>query len=132
MRLLTAFMLLTVGFCSAATFDFSYLTFQNTDGTKLSVPVDGLEITYNDGQLTFVVDGKTTSLEVSDLNKMFFTNEPAGINGILANEDGQVDIYTLTGIAMGHYTTIDEARSVLPRGIYVAKSKNQNSKIVVL
>ncbi|MCR4582346.1 MAG: Ig-like domain-containing protein [Prevotella sp.] len=56
--------------------------------------------------------------------------EDTGINAVGANE-GSVEVYSLTGIQMGTFSSAQEARSSLPKGYYVFVEGNRKYKVFV-
>lgn len=120
-----------IGTLSAHADDYTYpyLVFETTDGTKTSVAVDGITFTIADGQL--VAGGQTFSL--ADLSKMYFSTTTTGITNVndSDNVNGEVSIYTLSGISLGKFQNVDAAKTALNKGIYVVKSANTTYKIAV-
>jgi hypothetical protein len=64
------FMAMLVGVLAAQAEEYTYLTFEMMDGTKASVPVEGL--TLNISGTTLTAGSQTFNL--SDLSKMYFSN----------------------------------------------------------
>ena len=114
--LLIAFVLGIVMTCKAQ--NFEYLTFEQTDGTCLSLPVSGLTLTFSDGNL---VSSDGTTIPLSSLSKMFFT-ETSGITLVptLQPEDA-VSAYTAAGSLVGQFGNTQEAIRLLPKGLYIFK-----------
>lgn len=101
---------------------FAYLTFEMTDGTKASVATSSLTLTISGNTLTA---GSQTFI-LSNLSKMYFTNtdEATGIEEIsIATLDESAEIYDL----MGHKVPKEQ----MQKGVYIIKTKNRTSKIVV-
>ena len=73
---------------------YAYLTFETTDGVRVSVPVSSLTLTVSGTTLT----AGSQSFTLSNLSKMYFSNddETTGIESItLDNLDEATDIYDL-------------------------------------
>ena len=64
------FLAMLVGVLAAQAEEYTYLTFEMMDGTKASVPVEGL--TLNISGTTLTAGSQTFNL--SDLSKMYFSN----------------------------------------------------------
>ena len=64
------FLAMLVGVLAAQAEEYTYLTFETTDGTKASVPVEGL--TLNISGTTLTAGSQTFNL--SDLSQMYFSN----------------------------------------------------------
>lgn len=89
-------------------YDYPYLTFGTTDGTTKSLSVESLLINFENGQLLATnIDGDEI-LTLSDLTKMYFSNDATALVGDV-NMDGLVNItdvvclvnYLLTGDETG-------------------------------
>lgn len=120
-KLLLLIMFMT-GTLSAQADGYTYLTFETTDGAKVSVEVSSLSITISGTTLT----AGSQQFTLSNLSKMYFSslNETTGIESItITTLDDDVEIYDLNG----HKVTKDQ----LKKGVYVVKSKSGNHKIAV-
>ena len=103
---------------------YTYLTFETTDGAKISVSVSSLPVTINLDNSTLAVGNETFAL--ADLSKMYFStqSETTGIQEInSATTDEAADIYDL----QGHKVTKAQMR----HGIYVIKTKQGTRKVSV-
>ena len=103
---------------------YPYLTFELTDGTKVSVSVSSLTLTVNG---TTLKAGSQT-FTISNLSKMYFssTDETSGataIDELTADDFEGKEIYDLNGHKL-------DSDAQLPRGVYIVKSKNKTCKIV--
>ena len=104
--------------------NYTYLTFETTDGAKVSVSVSSLPVTINLDNSTLVIGNET--FELADLSKMYFStqSETTGIQEISsATIDEAADIYDL----QGHKVTKEQMR----KGIYMVKTKNKTYKMIV-
>ena len=118
-------MLLTmlVGTLTAQAEDYTYLTFETTDGAKVSVSVAS-DVTLTISGTTLTVGSQSFTL--TNLSKMYFSNtdETTGIEEITsATLDEATDIYDL----QGHKVTKDQMR----RGVYIVKTNSRTYKMVV-
>lgn len=101
---------------------FTYLTFEMTDGSKTSVNISSLTLTFNGNVLT----AGSQTFVLSNLSKMYFstTDETTGIEEIGAVLlDEATEIYDL----QGHKIPKQQIR----KGVYIIKTKNKTCKIVV-
>ena len=115
-------MLLT-GTLTAQAADYAYLTFETTDGAKVSVEASSLTVTISGTTLT----AGSQSFTLSNLSKMYFStsDETTGIKTLTASEWNEVaDIYDL----QGRKVSKDQMRS---GQVYVVKTKNDAHKIAV-
>lgn len=111
--------------------DYQYLTFQKTDGTSLSVTAEGLKITFADGNLVATQGGETTTIALTDLNKMYFSSEKTAIKTIDNDQTvtGSAEVYDLQGRRINGQWSADNVS--LPRGIYIVKQGNRSQKVIV-
>ena len=116
------FLTILVGTLTVQAEDYTYLTFETTDGAKASVAVADLTLTISGTTLT----AGTQSFTLSNLSKMYFSNtdETTGIEAITsATLDEATDIYDL----QGHKVT----KAQMQKGVYIVKTKNRTYKIVM-
>jgi hypothetical protein len=123
--------LMMVGTLPTMAESYPYLTFELTDGTKVSVSVSSLTLTVNG---TTLKAGSQT-FTISNLSKMYFssTDETSGataIDELTADDFEGKEIYDLNGHKIELQITNYELPK-LPRGVYIVKSKNKTCKIVV-
>ena len=107
--------------------NFTYLTFEMTDGAKVSVPVSSLTITISGTTLT----AGSKEFTLSNLKKMYFSNtdQTTGIEEITNDAlDEATEIYDLNGRKMGNGEWLD---GKLPKGVYIVKTKNKTFKMLV-
>ena len=125
--LLTLFLLISlVG--SARAYDYSYLTFETTDGNSVAINVEGLTLSISNCCLVAVdTDGSDYTFAFSNLSKMYFSTSDETTTGIeeITNAalDEATDIYDL----QGHKVTKEQMR----KGVYIVKTKNRTYKMVV-
>ena len=113
-----------VGALTAQAGDYTYLTFETTDGAKTSVDVSSLPVTINLDNSTLTIGNQTFAL--ADLSKMYFStqSESTGIEEISsATIDDDAVIYDLYGRKM--------TKAQMRRGIYVMKTKLGTRKVNV-
>ncbi len=108
---------------SAQAGDYSYLTFETTDGAKVSISVTSLSIAVSGTALT----AGTQTFELANLSKMYFStsNETSGISSVRLNENEQDALYY---DLQGRKVSRDQMRS---GQVYIVKTQNGTSKITV-
>lgn len=111
--------------------DFTYLTVEKNDGTTTTMTANGLTITFSNGQLIANNGTENWSLPLSGLKKMYFSNTDAISHPLSDTGDSEVTVYSTSGIVMGKYQSIGEAKSQLKKGVYVIKSGSETLKITV-
>ena len=123
MKKLVVFLLMMMVTLAVHAADYTYLTFETTDGAKASVSVENLTLTISGTTLT----AGSQSFTLSNLSKMYFStsDETTTVIEEITNAalDEATDIYDL----QGHKVTKEQMRN----GVYIVKSKNRTYKMVV-
>jgi hypothetical protein len=125
MKKIILFLTMLVGAMAAQAGDYAYLTFETTDGAKVSVSVaSDVTLTISGTTLT----AGTQSFTLANLSKMYFTTSDetstTGISEVMKTDlDEATEIYDL----QGHKVTKDQMR----RGVYVIKTKQGTFKLNV-
>lgn len=107
--------------------DYKYLAIETSDGTVRTVSVEQLKVTFSDGCLVASSADGQTHVTLTDLKKMYFTNDAAtAIGTITADEatsliaDGAV--YNLQGMRISN-------PSAMPKGTYIIVKNGQPKKV---
>lgn len=125
MRKFTFLCLFFIGmFTAYAENNYSYLTFETTDGAKFSVQASSLSLSVKGNVLTV----GEYEFVVSNLTKMYFSavNETTTtkVDAVAdAAFDEAVEIYNLKGEKVG--------KKELSKGVFIVKKRNGTNKIVV-
>ena len=124
MKKILATILMMVGIMTASAADYPYLTFETTDGEKISVSVSSLTMTISGTTLT--VGSQTFTL--TNLNKMYFSttdeSTTTGINEIKnVSLDECTEIYDMNGMKV--------TRQQMTKGIYIVKTNKGTHKIIM-
>jgi len=124
MKKFLATFLLSVSIMTTMAADYSYLTFETTDGAKVSVSVSSLNITISGTTLT----AGSQSFTLSNLSKMYFSSSDettsTGISQLSMDSlDDSVAIYDL----QGKQVTKEQMR----KGAYIIKTNQRTYKILV-
>ena len=113
-----------VGVLTAQAEDYTYLTFETSDGAKTSVDISSLPVTINLDNSTLTIGDKTFALP--NLSKMYFSkqSETTGIQEVsVITLDEAIDIYDMHGRKVN--------KEQMRRGIYVMKTKQGTRKVSV-
>ena len=125
MKKIILLLTILVGTLTAQAGDYTYLTFESTDGAKVSVDVSSLPVTINLDNSTLTIGNQTFVL--ADLSKMYFSTSDETTTGIKeitsATLDEATDIYDL----QGHKVTKEQMK----KGVYIVKTNNRTYKMVV-
>lgn len=101
----------------------AYVTFETTDGAKVSVELSSLKLTFSGTTLTI----GTESYPISNLKKIYFSasdeSSPTGIEAVTkAALNESVGIYDLQGRKV--------TESQMTHGIYIVKTKDKTYKMI--
>ena len=142
MKTLFATLALALSATSLSAQNYDYLVFQNNDNTAKSISVDGLKITFENGNAVATVNGKSETFALDNLKKLYFSEkEITGIKQIVSADDqirvnvenGKLQIVAPEGSKVAVYS-IDGRRvngEYLPQGTYVVRVNDQSFKILV-
>ena len=124
MKKIILFLTMLVGGLTAQAEDYTYLTFETTDGAKASVSVAS-DVTLSISGTTLTAG--TQQFTLSNLSKMYFSTSDETTTGIeeitRATLDEATDIYDL----QGHKVSKEQMK----KGVYVVKTKNRTYKMIV-
>lgn len=113
--------------CNAASYD--YLILENTDGTSTTLNVQGLSITFANGNL-IANDG--TTIVLSGLARMYFSETSGIATQQVTLPEGRVEVYTIAGNHVATFENAADVRRQLTKGIYVIRpAKGSTTKIVI-
>ena len=121
-RLLFILMMMT-GTLAMQAGDYSYLTFETTDGNKVSVSTESLTLTVSGTTLT----AGNQSFTLVNLSKMYFSTSDESTTGIsetmTADLNEVTDIYDLKGNKV--------SKSQMQKGVYIVKTNKGTFKMTV-
>lgn len=110
--------------------DFPWLSFKMKDASEITVAADNLVMNYSDGNLLLTSGSVNETLSVANIASMSFTNQPAGVEEVIATLSEPASYYTLGGVNVGEFASADDARRALPSGVYIAKSATKSFKVI--
>ena len=123
-KALLLFLMAMMGTMGMKAADYSYLTFELTDGTKASVSVSSdVAMTFSGSTLT--IGSETFTL--TNLSKMYFSTSDETTTGISALESADSNEIEAIYNLQGHKVSRDQ----MQRGVYIVKTKKGTSKITV-
>lgn len=121
-RLLFILMMMTGGLAMQAA-DYPYLTFETTDGNKVSVSTESLTLTVSGTTLT----AGNQSFTLVNLSRMYFSTSDESTTGIsetvTADLNEVTDIYDLKGNKV--------SKSQMQKGVYIVKTNKGTFKMTV-
>lgn len=120
--LLTAILVISCATIKAE--DYKFFTIEKTDGTSQTMTAVGLTINYTDGYLVAQSGNETTKILLSDLKRMYFTNEAAAISDITDEKASNNETYDMQGRRITD-------KPLMNRGIYIIKKDGKTQKVFV-
>ena len=129
-------LLLSISFSLAAILsvcagDYDYLVFVKTGSPAQAVTALGATITFADGNMQVVSNGETTTIPLSEMSEMYFSST-SGISDLrAASDDNMVGVYSASGQHVATFQSLDDAKSQLPRGMYIVRQNGEIRKIAV-
>ena len=120
--LLTA--MLVISFATIKAEDYKFSTIEKTYGTSQTMTAVGLTINYTDGYLVAQNGNETTKILLSDLKRMYFTNEAAAISDITDEKASNNETYDMQGRRITD-------KPLMNRGIYIIKKDGKTQKVFV-
>lgn len=112
---------------------YPYLTFRKADGTLQSVGVESLEMTFQNGKLTYTNSTGTGTLTLAELAAMYFSSTDAtAITALTADSnDGKVEAFSMQGVSYGTFASLQAMKASVPTGMYIVKTNGKTQKIAV-
>lgn len=134
MRKILVFAAMLVCAVMAQAGEYAYLVFvnQNNDTTALSVTDMTLKVQEN--SLTVTNAAGTVNFTLTDLQFMQFMTEDGQMAMRLDNvldANAPIDVYTILGVKVGHYSSLPEAAAVLGKGSYVITNGKTSQTIIL-
>lgn len=116
---------------SAAAAEYLEMAFELADGTVKSVSAASLAMTFVGGNMVAENAAGRLEIPVSELRRFYFTGAQSSVAEVGMVADEAVEVYSVTGMSMGRYSSEADARADLPAGLYVIKSASRIFKTVV-
>ena len=123
MKRLLFFLMMMTGALAMQAGDYPYLTFETTDGNKVSVSTESLTLTVSGTTLT----AGSQSFTLVNLSRMYFSTSDETTTGIsetvTADLNEVTDIYDLKGNKV--------SKSQMQKGVYIVKTNKGTFKMTV-
>ena len=119
---------------------YSYLTLRKASGEEQSLAIEGLKITFSDGNLVAANREKTTIVPLSEMGRLYFSATPTSIASASRELEspsarivnGRLQVEAPAGTLVAVYG-MDGRRMPLEglqRGIYVVKVGSKTLKVI--
>lgn len=112
--------------------EYAYLVFTNTEGSKTAFSVVDLTMTINGAQLEVTNAEGSVNFTLTDLANMEFsaTNPTTALENVL-DGDQPVQVYSISGMVLGTFSSLVQAVQQLDRGTYIMVQSGKSQKLVV-
>ena len=118
----------------ASSYAYPYLTIVMTDNTSKTFSVESLTMTPVNGTLRITNAEGSETLNVTELSKMYFSEDvPNAIRTASADaeQSATITLCTITGIVIGNYSSINAAHDAMQPGtMYIVKKGNKPVKTI--
>ncbi len=114
----------------AMAYDYPYLAFQTSDGTVKTVGVESLTLSISNGYLVVKNSEGSQQFSLSDLSAMYFSTSATGIRQV-ETEQTSVKVFSMSGVLVGTFDSVEQARASLKKGVYVVVADGKNYKMNV-
>ena len=123
MKKLVVFLTMMMGTLTIHAADYTYLTFETTDGAKASVSVGNLTLSISGTTLT----AGSQSFTLSNLSKMYFSTSDETTTGIEEITNAALDEVSEIYDLKGHKVSKEQ----MCKGVYIVKTNSRTYKMVV-
>lgn len=123
--------ILGIAAAGAAAFEYPDMAFETVDAGSHYISVENLNISFSNSFLLASNGKETLQLPTDKLKTMQFSSNTSGISIPVKKTEEKVEVFTLSGIKVGHFASLSEAKSTLPNGIYIIKTKDSAFKLNV-
>ena len=114
--------------------EYAYLVFVNQQNDTTALSVTDMTLRVQDNSLSVTNAEGTVSFTLTDLQFMQFMTEDGQMAMRLDNvldANAPIDIYTILGVKVGHYSSLPEAAAVLGKGSYVITNGKTSQTIIL-
>ena len=127
-------LMLTVVGCSlmAHAADYPYLVFTNTEDVNTILSISNMTLTVSGNQLIVTNAEGTESFVLTDLKSMQFSADGSvtALDNVI-NTEAEMEVYTLTGVRLGRFDNLEDARRQIGQGTYLISDGKNTQKIVI-
>ena len=114
--------------------EYAYLVFVNQQNDTTALSVTDMTLRVQDNSLSVTNADGTVSFTLTDLQFMQFMTEDGQMAMRLDNvldANAPIDVYTILGVKVGHYSSLLEAAGVLGKGSYVITNGKTSVKVKI-
>lgn len=117
---------------SVSASDYPYVAIRQADGSEKYIKSTGLSFSVEDGKLVVTHADGISQYDMSNLKMMTFAADIASVEKLVLLGDEAVDVYNTSGVLLGHYASVDDARQkITAPGVYLLKNRCGTAKILI-
>ena len=134
MRKIGMVLALLVSAVMAQAGEYAYLVFVNQQNDTTALSVTDMTLRVQDNSLSVTNADGTVSFTLTDLQFMQFMTEEGQMAMRLDNvldANAPIDVYTILGVKVGHFSSLPEAAGVLGKGSYVITNGKNSVKVKI-
>lgn len=117
-----------------AAYALPYVCFYTIEGGEvpMAVEAEGLVITVDgDNLVATPTVGNVLTLPLSTLTAMEFSTKTLGVAEMVTSDGSPFLFFSLDGVSLGSFPSLEEASSILSPGIYLVRHNNSAFKLLV-
>lgn len=114
--------------------EYAYLVFVNQQNDTTALSVTDMTLRVQDNSLSVTNADGTVNFTLTDLQFMQFMTEDGQMAMRLDNvldANAPIDVYTILGVKVGHFSSLPEAAGVLGKGSYVITNGKTSVKVKI-
>lgn len=114
--------------------EYAYLVFVNQQNDTTALSVADMTLRVQDNSLSVTNADGTVNFTLTDLQFMQFMTEDGQMAMRLDNvldANAPIDVYTILGVKVGHFSSLPEAAAVLSKGSYVITNGKTSVKVKI-
>ena len=119
----------------AGDYVYRYLVVTDVQGNSTSVVTDGLRFTISDGNLVAVNNEGNFTFTLGQLASMAFsetaTNTTTAVDALPVTQATTIEAYSLGGARIGCFSSMNQLKNTLAKGVYIVKQNGTTKKVTI-
>ncbi len=111
--------------------EYDSLIFEFTDGSTVKLPAENLQLSVGKSALEATSSQTSASIPLAKLSKFYFGQDATSLPITVIDAVEAIEVYTIAGVSVGHYESVEALRASVPAGVYVLKTAGAIFKIAI-
>ena len=111
--------------------EYAYLVFVNQQNDTTALSVADMTLRVQDNSLSVTNADGTVNFTLTDLQFMTEDGQMAMRLDNVLDANAPIDVYTILGVKVGHFSSLPEAAAVLSKGSYVITNGKTSVKVKI-